>query len=438
MCFGRCRWRLLAIWTLPWCFLPGCETPVPQDVTRPVRVVRLGDAGGVSGRALPGRARAVEQIDLAFRVSGPLVALPVKVGDTVEAGQLLARIDPRDFQLGVQRAQANLQQAQAQLQAMEAGARPEELAQLKAALVQAEGGYTVARSEYERAVELYSQRAMPQEEYDRRRQALIRAQAALKSAQEALRIGESGAREEDLAAKRAEITALTAALTEAQNALDDTVLVAPFAGTVATTYVDNYQEVQAKQQIVRLLDTSRIEMVINVPESGMWLVNYLQATLSDEQWEEAVKITCTFQPSADQTIEVPATIKEIGAEASRTTRTYPLTLIMDQPAEGEILPGFAGTARASVELPEDVEASGFEVPGSAVSEGENGEKLVWLVDEASGKVSRQEVAVDKTTARGIIVKGLSRGQLVATAGVHYLKNGQTVRILGAPAGEDAP
>ena len=54
----------------------------------------------------------------------------------------------------------------------------------------------------------------------------------------------------------------TAELRKAEKATEDTRLVAPFAGTVAATYVDNFQTVQAKQPVLRLLDATRIERLM--------------------------------------------------------------------------------------------------------------------------------------------------------------------------------
>jgi multidrug resistance efflux pump len=77
-------------------------------------------------------------------------------------------------------------------------------------------------------------------------------------------MGLRGARPEDLDAKRAEIKALEAAVTNAKNQLDYTVLKAPFDGTVSARYVDNFQTVQAKEPIVRLLDITKIEVTIQI------------------------------------------------------------------------------------------------------------------------------------------------------------------------------
>ncbi|QJX02670.1 biotin/lipoyl-binding protein [Alcanivorax sp. IO_7] len=76
--------------------LVGCEEPAPKakDGPVPVKLVTV-DRGDNGGRRYPGRVMATERSQLAFRVSGQLVELPVKDGQRVEEGQLLARLDPR-------------------------------------------------------------------------------------------------------------------------------------------------------------------------------------------------------------------------------------------------------------------------------------------------------------------------------------------------------
>ncbi|MFQ5760315.1 MAG: biotin/lipoyl-binding protein, partial [Acidiferrobacterales bacterium] len=81
----------------------GCgkdEAPA-ETIARPVKAIKVGDVAQVSGRSFPGQARATREANLSFRVSGPLITFPVKVGDDVEEGQVLARIDPRDYQVNL-------------------------------------------------------------------------------------------------------------------------------------------------------------------------------------------------------------------------------------------------------------------------------------------------------------------------------------------------
>ena len=77
----------------------GCEQPEPEKapVVRPVLAMKVGDASAISGRVFPGRARATQEANLAFDVSGTLSKRPVNVGDTVKKGQLLAQLDQSNY-----------------------------------------------------------------------------------------------------------------------------------------------------------------------------------------------------------------------------------------------------------------------------------------------------------------------------------------------------
>jgi RND family efflux transporter MFP subunit len=203
----------------------------------------------------------------------------------------------------------------------------------------------------------------------------------------------------------------------AAKALADSVLRAPFSGTVAATYVENYENIRAKQEIMRLLDTSKIEMVIQIPESMISNTPYVR------------DIQVRFDPFPETVL--PASIKEVSNEASRTTRTYPVTLIMEPPEGVEILPGMAGEVWGRVELPEDLPESGIEVPTAAVfadDASDSEQSYVWVVDEETRSVSRRPVKIVRFSALGVLVQGVEPGERIVTAGVNSLREGQTVRI----------
>ena len=68
---------------------------------------------------------------------------------------------------------------------------------------------------------------------------------------------------------KSEIRGLEAQQKAAQDALDDSSLRAPFSGVIAKKYVDNFQDVRAKQAIVSLQDISSVDILVDVPESLM-------------------------------------------------------------------------------------------------------------------------------------------------------------------------
>ena len=80
---------LLAVLMSAGCRKSGSE----QEPVRPVRAIKAGDLKAIQGREFPGRAKAKNEVDLSFRVSGPLVPLPVDVGSKVKKGDVIAAID---------------------------------------------------------------------------------------------------------------------------------------------------------------------------------------------------------------------------------------------------------------------------------------------------------------------------------------------------------
>jgi RND family efflux transporter MFP subunit len=332
-------------------FLTGCsEEVVEKEIIRPVKVFKAGDSlGGLTGRSFPGRAEANEEVDLGFEVAGVLIERPVDKGDEVKKGQLLARLDPRDFKNELAAARAERERA---------------------------------RAYRDRIAEALKARAVARQDLDD-------AEARLK---------EAIAREE---IKR--------------KALDDSHIYAPYDGVIAFTFFDEFKRVQAKEKVLRLLDISKIKFTVDLPES---LISYVT---------HVTKVWVEYDVFPDR--KVPANIKEVGTEASETTRTYPVTLIMDQPKDIKILPGMAGKVSGEADVPDMDGEKGIEIPLAAVFTPETEKQdYVWLINESTQTVHRKKVKTGALTIDGIIVtEGLKLGELVVTAGVHLLQEGQKVR-----------
>jgi multidrug efflux pump subunit AcrA (membrane-fusion protein) len=168
--------------------------------------------------------------------------------------------------------------------------------------------------------------------------------------------------------------------------------------------VDNYQTVQAKQPIVRVLDISKIEVTIQVPENLISLAPRVK------------KAVCRFDAFPGK--EFVGQVTKIGSEASQTTRTYPVTVEVDQPEDTQILPGMAAIVRGQPEADgkaagEDGVGQDLVVPPSAVFTAEAGQQAyVWVVDEGSHKATRRAVKTGKLTPVGIAVMRACREWVV--------------------------
>ena len=216
---------------------------------------------------------------------------------------------------------------------------------------------------------------------------------------------------------KADINSLIAATEAAQDALAYTQLIAPFDGTIVATYIENFENVHAKQPIARLVDTSKVEMIINVPEG---LISHAAAVK---------RIDVVFDSFPDVTLN--AEIREIGREATQATRTYPVTLAMDQPQGIQILPGMTGVARGT-EQPREGEAASTILPSAAVASDQSGARYVWTLaakGDGMATAQRTEVTVGKLTSLGVeVTSGVKPGDLVVVAGVNVIREGQQVRV----------
>lgn len=356
----------------------GCQEEIPEkEMVRPVRAMEVSDPAEFTKRWFPGQAKAIQEVDLSFRVAGPLITLPVQVGDEVKKGQELSTIDPRDFQVALRNAEGQLARATAVLER--------------------------AESDYARLLRIQKQDAgaISQRQIDKARQTVESSEA--------------------------EIQSLIAAVDAAKDKLSYTYLKAPFDGIITATYVENYEDVKPKQPIVRLIDNSQIEIILNIPENLIHHADYLKSA--------GKVMRVRFDPFPDHEIE--AQIKEIGKEASKTTRTYPVTLVMDQPEDIKILPGMAGKATRAVTIPGEKSEAHIIIPETAVFSMDDPSKTsVWVIDTQSKTVNKREVKVGELLDTGISIKeGLKAGDWIATAGVHYLKEGQQVHIQASPSKE---
>lgn len=196
--------------------LAGCGEASADPRTSPplVRIAQAGTAGSMD-REFTGVVGARVQSDLAFRVSGKVVARLVETGQIVRRGQPLMRIDATDYQLAAQ-------------------ASASAVAAARARAVQTSADELRYRS-------LISSGFVTASAYDQRKAAALAAQAELAAANAQARVS--------------------------QNDASYTVLIADADGTVVETLAEPGQVVGAGQVVVRLARSGPREAIVSLPET---------------------------------------------------------------------------------------------------------------------------------------------------------------------------
>ena len=412
---------MAAVTTLLLLSATGCQGKKEQaakPILRPVKLITVEGTNGAGMMTLPGKTRASQRADLSFKVAGALVELPVEEGQAIEKGQIIARIDPRDFKTNIKEIASSLSEANANLKSMRRGARVEDLRMLKAEVEAATAEYQYAKGQYKRYKQLWTTQHASRADFDRQVSLRNTAKARLEVAKQDLVKGKSGARKEDIEAQQARIRALEARLEAAKDAFKDTHLRAPFDGVVAKRYVENHQEIQAKQPIVFFQDNSSIEVVVDVPESHATQIRK----------GELFHMAARFATAPDRTF--PLYLKEFSTEIDPHTLTYQAVLVMPHPQDVNILPGMTATVEAKLEYAGENSTPRIVIPATAVTMNAKMAPYVWCLHEPDMEVARRNVRIGELTGSdGIeILAGLKSGDRVVTAGVTKLRDGMKVAV----------
>lgn len=251
----------LSMITLATAALAACTpAPPPPEPERAVRtvVVVASEAGGQHDYAAEVRARTESR--LGFRVPGKVASRSVNLGDSVKAGQVLARLDPSDLRLGLEAAQAALGAAQA--------------------------SYQFSAAELKRFRELKDQGFISGWELERRETAVAAAKAQFEQAKVQASAQDNQARYANL--------------------------VADSSGVITGVDAEPGTVVSAGAPIVRLAHDGPRDVVFGLPEDRVAEVRALVGR------PQALKV----QLWSDRQNWLPATVREVAASADPATRTF--------------------------------------------------------------------------------------------------------------------
>ena len=330
--------------------MTACGSGEEQKVVKEkyVKTYQVSSATSDSENTYNGSIKEKSLTAISFRVAGPVLELEVVSGDFVKKGDVIAKIDPRDYQLQLQSAEAQ---------------------------------YKQAKSEYERYKVLADRKTIPQNTFERVESGYLLAKTAYENA---------------------------------VNQLEDTELIAPFDGYVFEKFAEQFQTVNIGEPIMSLVDLSHAEVVISISESQL------------KKFKQNPKSYVSIN-------DIGLDRKEIKllsiAEKAAQDGTYEIKYVLNDPSKYGVLPGM--TAELSIEENNNT-LSVLSIPISALFT-ENNANYVWVYNKANKKINKRKIEVAEILEDGKInvVSGLKPQEIIISAGVFTLSEGQSVKPLKA-------
>ena len=197
------------------------------------------------------------EIDLSFRVGGHMEQLLADEGDSVKAGDVIARLDTRDFQLSLDQASATAEVARAALATLKAGTRKQEIHVAEADLEKARAALTFAKSEVKRVKALVPKQLATEQQLDSQQLQEKVAEATVEQARQHLLLLQEGTRREDIERAEKEYAARMEAVAQAQQQLAYTDLVSPVTGMITVRLKEAGEMVVAGEPVLRVAELAR-------------------------------------------------------------------------------------------------------------------------------------------------------------------------------------
>lgn len=353
----------------------GCDSlnvnAMPQDTVSPlheidtlsktqvkaVETVSLKPEPYTSTLEVSGKTLALRESYLSLSVPGLIKSIHVKLGDKVVKNQVLLRLDRRGYQLGVRQAAAALDGA---------NAATEQLA-----------------TEIARVDQLLTEGAAP------------------------------SAAKDDLIAKdkgaKAQVRAADATLAQANKALKDSVLKAPYDGVIAALLKEEGEQAPAMPptMLMKIVDVSQLDVQVFVPETS---ARFIQLGTKAEVTVDNADIVTTGEAVFVSNVIQPS------------TRTFEVRIRIDNPDERIKAGSFA-----RVRLTEETIADAILIPVSSVLRDKQDQPYVFIANDGKAKQVPIELGPPKG-ARVLVRKGLDGTQKLISSDAASLKDGQAISV----------
>ena len=353
-----------------------------------------------------GEIKPRKYINIGANATGELTAIPVKEGEHVRKGQLLARIENTQPEADVNAQRASLSSVEADAAAAEAGVKSfdDNLLTMQAGVDRTKADLEKARLDFKRGEELYQAKLIPKQDYDQRKAAYESAQASLNEAQ--ARLTQARAQREQaksqLYSSQRKVAQLHAMVARASDVLKKFDSYAPLAGVVTNLPV-------------RVGETV-IPGLPNLPGTTIMTIADMSLITAEVKVDETDIVSVKMDQPADVTIDaIPnktfkghvieigntAIVRSTGVAASQSTtssqeaKDFKVVVALDNPPD-DIRPGLSCTAKITtatrshvITIP--IQALTIRQKGDLEPKPKNGVVQAAKLDPAAEKARKEEI-----------------------------------------------
>ncbi|PID28598.1 MAG: efflux transporter periplasmic adaptor subunit [Candidatus Cloacimonadota bacterium] len=332
--------------------ISSCKSEKSQEkIIRPVKTLKTESRPSLTVHDFPGVIKAGKEAKLAFRVSGTIDSLYFREGQFVSEGQVIAKIDDRDYKLQVKATKAK---------------------------------YEEIKAEAERVFELYKRKSVSKSDYDK---AFAGEKMAESKYQSAL------------------------------NQLEDTALKAPFSGYIQNIFFDAHETVNKGLPTVSMIDISFLRIETEIPTKV-----YLQADNFSDFY---------FNCEEDKSVKKALKLKSV-RKKSNMNELYKMIFEIPSDSAENLVPGMVANVEIIIKNNDETKIS---IPVNAVFS-QNNKSCAWVLKD--DKVYKRNISVGDVFSDGTIsvLSGLKENEIIVTAGVHTLKEGQQVKKISETSSDN--
>jgi HlyD family secretion protein len=282
----------------------------------------------------------VTDVEVSFKIPGHVEERLIDEGQTVRAGQLVARLDTSELAQEVAVRKTEVQTAQAELAELEAGSRPEEIAQAEAVVRRTKADTDRLEADFLRQKDLHEQKAISAQKFDQARTEYEVAKARWQEASEQLTLMRKGPRQEKIDQARSRVQQAKEQLKLAETRLGYGTLMSPISGVVLSKNVESGEYIVAGTPVVTVgdLENTWVRAYIDETDLGRVKVGQGAKVTTDTYPGKVYEGRINFISS-----EAEFTPKQVQTEKERVKLVYRVKVAITNP-KMELKPGMPADA----------------------------------------------------------------------------------------------